>query len=76
MVTDSLRTEAQFGTVMLSFCGERLSAPLKVVEHEKNNFSEIIKVDTSGGFELGARLAHHQTPYRLRYAGKKARRPG
>ena len=32
----------------------------------KNNFSEITKIDTSGGFELRAKLAHHQTRYQLR----------
>ena len=44
-----------------------------MVEHEKNNFSEITKVDASGGFELRARVARHQTRYRLRYAAGKAR---
>ena len=33
---------------------------------EKNDFSEITKADTSGGFELRSRLVHHQTRYRLR----------
>ena len=43
---------------------------------KKNNFSEFTKTDTSGGFELRARLAHHQTHYRLRYAAGKAQQQG
>ena len=47
---------------------------LKEVGTQKNIFSEITNISTSGGFEPRVGLTDHQNRYRLRYATEKARR--
>ena len=49
-----------------------MRAPLKEGGTQKNNFSENLTEDTSGGFEPRVHLAEHQMRYRLRYAARKA----
>ena len=41
---------------------------------QKNIFSEITNINTSGGFEPEVGLTDHQHRYRLRYAAGKVRR--
>ena len=60
---NTTRVPTSFKVISIAFKG---SLAYFKAKHEKNNFSVITKIDTSGGFELRARLAHHQTRYRLR----------